>query len=158
VSALCFREERSCRVLDLGSMEGARQHSYNYWWGIPSYTKQGEQKHCKGKETNLQCITCQVFLTAHLLIDIVEHLHQSIGPQFVPVEFTHDEHFHAFWKKWTACTSHRDKLSGLLQAWTWWILPQRILWLCFIVIPVNLMFHHLLWSLKEMVSLSVVSH
>jgi hypothetical protein len=158
VPALCFREERNCWALDLGIREGAGQQSHNNWWGIPSYTKQGEQKHCNGRETNLQCTTCQVVFTAPFPIDVVERLHWSIGSQFVPVEFTHDEHFCAFLKKLTACTSHRDKLSGLLQAWTWWILPWRLFWVCFIVLPVNLMFHHLLWSLKEMASPFIVSH
>jgi hypothetical protein len=137
---------------------GGGQQPHNYWWGIPSYTKQSEQKHCNGREPNLQCTTCQVVFTAHLPIDTVERLHWSISSQFASVEFTHDERFCSFWKKWAACTSHRDKLSGLLQAWRLWILLWRTLWLCFIVVPVNLIFHHLLWSLKEMVSLFVVSY
>ena len=155
---LCVNsEERSWRLLDLGSIEGAEQQSHNYWWDILSYTKQGEQNHCNGRKTNLQCTTCQVVFTAHLPIDIIEHLHRSIVSQFVRVDFTHnDEHFCAFWKKWTACTSHSDKLSGLRQVRRWWILPWRILWLCFIVVPVNLMFHYHLWSLKEMMGLFVV--
>jgi len=158
VPALCFREERSCRVLDLGSVEGTGPPSHNYWWDIPSYTKKSEQKRCNGREPNLQCTTYQVVFTAHVPLDIVECLHQSIGSQFVPMEFTHDEHLCAFWKKWATCTLQSDKLSGLLQAWTWWILPWRLLWLCFMVVPVNLMFHHLLWSLKEMASLFLVSY
>jgi hypothetical protein len=77
-------------------MEGAGQQSHNYWQYILTYTKQSEQNHCHGGETNLECTTYQVVFTAHLPIDIAEHLYKSIGLQFAPVERNHDEYFHAF--------------------------------------------------------------
>jgi len=46
--------EKSWRVADLGSKEGAEQQLCHSWPEIPTETKQSERQHCHGGETNLQ--------------------------------------------------------------------------------------------------------
>jgi hypothetical protein len=140
-ASFCVSEnKRRHRVLDVGSMEGTGQQSHNYWQDILAYRKQSEQNCCHVGETNLQCTTCQIVFTAHVPIDIAEHLHRSIGLQFAPVERIHNGHFYAFERNGQCALQAGTNLCGL-QVWRWWSLPWKILPLCFIVVPVNLMFH-----------------
>jgi hypothetical protein len=53
---------------------------------IPALSKQSEQDHCPGGETNTQGTTSQVAVSAHLPIDVLDDLHKIGGSQCAPLE------------------------------------------------------------------------
>jgi hypothetical protein len=64
-----------------------------------SCTEWGEQEHCHGGETDLQCAASRVIFTTHLPADITEYLCRNVGLQFTSVELICDAQFYASCKK-----------------------------------------------------------
>jgi hypothetical protein len=110
-ASLGFRKRKKIHsVLDLGNWNVAEQ-SYYYWPEISAQTKPSDQEHSYGGETSIQCTISQVIFTAHLLVDVVEHLPRNVRSQFVPVGQIHNAEIHVCQTKWSACTAHCNKLS-----------------------------------------------
>jgi hypothetical protein len=61
------------------------------------------QEHCCSVETNLKCTTCQIVLTRHLPVGVVEFLCGNIGLQCSAMDQIHGTQFHEFQTKQLAC-------------------------------------------------------
>jgi hypothetical protein len=60
---------------------------------IPEQTRQSEQEHCHGQETNCQCTFSQDVSAAHIHIDVAEHPCKKDDSQFIHVGQTLDAQF-----------------------------------------------------------------